>query len=85
MPVILRPPCWPPDGPCPNPCAAQHYQRVVYNDTPLSGPWAGWRLAGARLVSRPAIGSVRTRWTAGSGASRGSTQTTKSPIGEIQK
>jgi len=29
----------------------EHYQRVVYNKTPLYGPWAGWRMAGKDLVS----------------------------------
>jgi len=28
-----------------------HYERVVYNRTPLYGPWAGWRMAGRDLVS----------------------------------
>lgn len=46
-----RPPCWPEGRPCPNDCAAQHYRRTVYNETALHGPWSGWRLAGARLVS----------------------------------
>lgn len=45
-----RPHCWP-EGPCPNDCAAQYYRRVIFNETPLYGPWAGWRMAGARLVS----------------------------------
>ena len=46
-----RPPCWPEGRPCPNNCAAQQYRRTVYNETPLYGPWSGWRLAGQRLVS----------------------------------
>lgn len=48
---VLRPPCWPEGHRCPNNCAAQLYQRVIYAHTPLHGPWEGWRLAGARLVS----------------------------------
>ena len=32
-------------------CAHQHYQRTVYNHTPLYGPWDRWRMAGGRLVS----------------------------------
>jgi hypothetical protein len=46
-----RPPCWPDRTPCPNNCAAQLYKRVVHNETPLYGPWTGWRMAGAILVS----------------------------------
>jgi hypothetical protein len=46
-----RPPCWLEGSPCPNHCAKQLYQRVIYNQTPLHGPWSGWRLAGQRLVS----------------------------------
>ena len=49
--ITLRPPCWRPDSLCPNSCAAQMHQRIAYNCTPLYGPWAGWRMAGARLVS----------------------------------
>lgn len=47
-----RPPCWP-DGPAqrPNACARALHERVIYNIMPLYGPWAGWRLAGAVLVS----------------------------------
>lgn len=47
----LRPPCWVEGAPCPNDCAARLYQRVVYNHTPLHGPWSGWRMAGVQLVS----------------------------------
>lgn len=47
----LRPPCWKPGTKCPNDCAARHHQQVVYNHQALNGPWAGWRLAGARLVA----------------------------------
>lgn len=46
-----RPPCWLNGAPCPNNCAAQLYQRVIWNHTPLYGPWSGWRMAGHRLVS----------------------------------
>lgn len=47
----LRPPCWPAGKPCPNRCAAQLHDRVVYGTTPLYGPWAGWRIAGDTLVT----------------------------------
>lgn len=46
-----RPHCWPADTPCPNNCAAQYYQRVIHNETPLHGAWEGWRMRGAYLVS----------------------------------
>lgn len=46
-----RPPCWHDGQPCPNDCAAQLYRRVIYNETPLYGPWAGWRMTGQRLIS----------------------------------
>ncbi|MCR6687081.1 hypothetical protein [Pseudoxanthomonas sp.] len=46
-----RPPCWPFGEQCPNLCARQHLERVVYNHVELTGPWAGWRLAGRDLVS----------------------------------
>jgi len=49
--VIQRPPCWRDGQACPNDCAAQQYRRLIYNETPLYGPWSGWRLAGQRLVS----------------------------------
>lgn len=49
--MLERPPCWPEGKCCPNNCAAQLHQRVVYNQTPLFGPWAGWRLSGARLIA----------------------------------
>jgi hypothetical protein len=45
-----RPPCWR-DGQKPNACALAHYDRTVHNLTPLTGPWAGWRMAGRVLVS----------------------------------
>lgn len=48
---MTRPPCWPVGQPCPNPCAAAHYDRTVYNRQHLSGPWTGWRMAGRELVS----------------------------------
>ncbi|WP_206409337.1 DUF3693 domain-containing protein [Lysobacter enzymogenes] len=51
VPMIERPPCWPEGQRCPNNCAAQLQRRVVYNQTPLFGPWAGWRLAGTRLIA----------------------------------
>lgn len=38
-------------GTKPNACAAAHYRRIVENHVDLSGPWAGWRLAGRDLVS----------------------------------
>ena len=28
-----------------------HHERIVYNKTPLYGPWTGWRMAGRELVS----------------------------------
>jgi DNA-binding transcriptional regulator YhcF (GntR family) len=31
--------------------ARQLYQRIVWNETPLYGPWSGWRMIGTRLVS----------------------------------
>jgi hypothetical protein len=46
-----RPPCWPEGHACPNPCAAQLRTRVIRNQTPLYGEWAGWRMAGRCLVS----------------------------------
>ncbi|MDR7135729.1 hypothetical protein J2X06_002947 [Lysobacter niastensis] len=46
-----RPPCWPEGQPCPNACAARLHQQTVYNHVTLNGPWTGWRLAGARLIS----------------------------------
>ncbi len=45
-----RPPCWEPGEPCPNSCAHEHYRRVIDNHVSLTGPWAGWRLAGRELV-----------------------------------
>ena len=45
-----RPHCWPVGEQCPNPCAATHYERVVYNHIDLGGPWAGWRMAGRYLI-----------------------------------
>ena len=46
-----RPPCWEPGKQCPNNCARDHYRRVIDNHVNLSGPWAGWRLAGRDLVA----------------------------------
>jgi hypothetical protein len=46
-----RPPCWLEGQSCPNNCAAHHYRRVIHNETPLFGAWAGWRMTGDRLVS----------------------------------
>lgn len=48
---MSRPPCWPAGKVCPNQCAAALYWRVIWAHTPLHGPWAGWRLAGARLIA----------------------------------
>lgn len=50
-----RPPCWPAGQPCPNACAAQVRDLVARNHVKLSGPWAGWRLAGRDLVSPEGI------------------------------
>ncbi|WP_161809026.1 hypothetical protein [Stenotrophomonas humi] len=46
-----RPPCWEPGTQCPNSCASDHYRRVIENHVVLTGPWAGWRLAGRDLVA----------------------------------
>lgn len=54
-----RPPCWKPGTPCPNRCAAAHYSRTIFNRTELQGPWSGWRLAGARLVSPSGVCTVQ--------------------------
>ncbi|MDR1076538.1 MAG: phage protein [Xanthomonadaceae bacterium] len=48
---LIRPPCWPTGTPCPNTCAAAHHDRTVRNHLNLTGPWAGWRLAGRDLIS----------------------------------
>lgn len=48
---MTKPPCWPDGQSCPNDCADQLYQRVVYNHTPLHGPWEGWRMAGDWLIA----------------------------------
>lgn len=48
---MYRPHCWPDGQKCPNDCAAQLHARIVSNQTPLYGPWLGWCMAGARLVS----------------------------------
>lgn len=52
---LIRPPCWPNGQQCPNGCAKAYYERVILNHTPLSGPWAGWKLAGRDLVSPKGI------------------------------
>lgn len=49
--IDRRPPCWPAGKPCPNPCAHDQYRRVIDNHVALTGPWAGWRLAGRDLVA----------------------------------
>lgn len=49
--IDRRPRCWDPGKPCPNACAQDVYRRVVDNHVELSGPWAGWRLAGRDLVA----------------------------------
>lgn len=46
-----RPRCWEPGTQCPDSCASDHYRRVVNNHVALTGPWAGWRLAGRDLVA----------------------------------
>lgn len=46
-----RPPCWEPGTQCPNSCASDYYRRVIDNHVTLTGPWAGWRLAGRDLVA----------------------------------
>jgi len=46
-----RPPCWPEGQLCPNNCASQLYQRTVHNQHELTGPWAGWRMAGRDLIA----------------------------------
>lgn len=46
-----RPPCWEPGTQCPNSCASDYYRRVIDNHVALTGPWAGWRLAGRDLVA----------------------------------
>ena len=48
---MLRPPCWPEGSKCPNGCARQLYERVIYGKTPLFGPWAGWRMTDKYLIS----------------------------------
>lgn len=55
-----RPPCWPEGQSCPNDCAAQLYTRTIHNETPLYGPWAGWKMRGAFLVS-PGGERIRAR------------------------
>ncbi|MFT4197193.1 MAG: hypothetical protein QM601_04675 [Pseudoxanthomonas sp.] len=45
-----RPPCWPAGQPCPNTCAQAHADQHLRNHVHLTGPWAGWRLAGRDLI-----------------------------------
>lgn len=56
----LRPPCWPEGHGCPNRCASQHYQRVVYGNTGLHGEFDGWRIAGRDLIA-PGGGRLNVR------------------------
>lgn len=49
--MSIRPPCWPEGSRCPNNCAKQLHERIVYNRTPLHADWSGWRMAGRVLVS----------------------------------
>ncbi len=62
------PDCWPDGLQCPNRCAHAWWQRTMTNHVHLTGPWAGWRLAGRDLVS-PAGERVQPqvldRWLAG--------------------
>lgn len=39
--------CWH----CKAESSEDHHRRVVYNHTPLYGPWEGWRMAGRDLIS----------------------------------
>lgn len=39
--------CWH----CKHESSTEHHERVVYNNTPLHGPWSGWRMAGRFLIS----------------------------------
>lgn len=38
--IDRRPPCWEAGKPCPNPCAKDHYRRVIDNHVELHGDWA---------------------------------------------
>jgi|GEM_PF-2047793 hypothetical protein len=49
--LMQRPPCWPDGVPCPNGCASATFERLIHNNSPLYGPWSGWRMAGRELVS----------------------------------
>lgn len=51
MTINVRPPCWPAGTQCPNDCAKALHERVTQNHVALTGPWAGWRLAGRDLVA----------------------------------
>lgn len=46
-----RPPCWEEGRPCPSGCAQERTDHILRNHVTLTGPWAGWRLAGRDLVS----------------------------------
>lgn len=48
---MTRPPCWSEGQACPNACAAEAYRRLVHGQQELTGPWAGWRLAGRDLAT----------------------------------
>ena len=48
---LIRPPCWPKDTECPNPCAAELHKRITQNHVALTKEWAGWKLAGRDLVA----------------------------------
>jgi hypothetical protein len=58
-----RPPCWPDGARCPHNCAAQLYRRVIWNETPLYGPWSGWRMADNSSLARTGNGSHPVSWT----------------------
>lgn len=44
---------------------ASHYDRTVYNVTPLYGPWEGWRMAGRYLVAPGKAGRLTPERLAG--------------------
>ena len=35
-----------------------HYDRVVYNQTRLHGPWQGWRMSGRYLIAPNKAGKI---------------------------
>lgn len=37
---------------------AAHYDRVVYNETRLHGPWQGWRMSGRYLIAPNRAGRI---------------------------